>query len=192
MNTERLFATLSDIHPISKEYKKALGKLITPLSLPAHYMLLEAPKIAEHAYFLNDGFAMTYVFVKGQKHVESFWCSEQFIISVSSFFGQVPSKEFIQLREDSEVLCLSYADLQNLLDTFPEAHALYRLIMNQYYESSRERTRDMQQLTAAERFDKLIRNYPSIEKHVTQEDIASYLGITPQSLSRIKRRNRPS
>jgi CRP-like cAMP-binding protein len=191
MNTERLFATLSDIHPISKEFKNALRKLITPLSLPAHYMLLEAPKIAEHAYFLNDGFAMAYVFVKGQKHVESFWCAGQFIISVTSFFQQVPSNEFIQLRENSEVLCLSYADLQKLLDSFPEAHTIFRLIINQYYESSRERTRDMQQLTAAERYDKLIHSYPTVEKHITQQDIASYLGIEPQSFSRIKRRKRP-
>lgn len=192
MNTDRLFSALSAIHPITDAFKDAVEKVLTPLSLPAYFLLLEAPKIAEYACFLDEGFAMSYVFVKGRKHVENFWSSGQFIISVSSFFEQVPSREFIQLRDNSEILCLSYAEVRKLFHTFPEAHAIYCLMMNQYYESSRERTRDMQQLTAEGRYDKLIQSYPVVERHVTQEDIASYLGITPQSLSRIKRRRRRS
>lgn len=190
MTIERLFATLHDIHPISEEFKTSLRKLVTPLSLPENYMLLEAPKVAEHVYFLIDGFAMSYVFLKGKKYVENFWTSGQWIISVSSFFGQTASREFIQLRRNSEILCLSYDNVQRLLHRFPEAYTIDRLVMNQYYERSRERTRDMQQLTASERYDKLIRTCHGVERHVTQEDIASYLGITPQSLSRIKKRRR--
>lgn len=166
--------------------------MLTPLSLPRNYMLLEAPKIAEHAYFLNQGFAMAYVYVKGRKQVESFWSSGQFIVSVSSFFERVPSMEFIQLKANSDILCIGHSDVRRLFETFPEAYIICNRIVKQYYESSRERTRDMQQLTAAKRYEKLMQTYPAVEQHVTQEDIATYLGIEPQSLSRIKRRQRPS
>jgi hypothetical protein len=64
--------------------------------------------------------------------------------------------------------------------------------MNQYYENSRERTHDMQHLNARERYQKLLANFPQIEQIIAQEFIASYLGIAPQSLSRLKRQMRGS
>lgn len=187
MKTEKLFSVLSSIHPISASFRQAVEKVITPLSLPNNFMLLEATKVSECAYFLDDGFAMSYTFVKGKKQVEWFWRSGQLMVSARSFFEQLPSHEFIQLRDHSELFCVTHDSVLQLFQTFPEAHFIYRVIMNQYYELSRERTRDMQHLTAIERFEKLVRYFPSIEQHVTQENIASYLGIAPQSFSRIKR-----
>jgi CRP/FNR family transcriptional regulator, anaerobic regulatory protein len=188
MKTEKLFSVLSSIHPVSTNFRQAVEKVITPLSLPNYFMLLEATKVAECAYFLDEGFAMSYTFVKGKKQVEWFWRTGEIMVSARSFFEQVPSQEFIQLRNHSELFCVTHNSVLQLFQTFPEAHFIYRVIMNQYYEHSRERTRDMQHLTAVERYEKLIRIYPHVEQHVTQEHIASYLGIAPQSFSRIKRR----
>jgi CRP-like cAMP-binding protein len=188
MKTENLFSLLSTIHPISFEFKQAIERVLTPLSLPRYHMLLEATKIAECAYFLDDGFAMSYTFVKGKKQVDWFWKPGQVMVSVRSFFEQVPSQEFIQLRKDSELLCITHASVQDLFRAFPEAHFIYRVIMNQYYEHSRERTRDLQNLTAAERYEKMNRHFPHIEQYVTQKHVASYLGIAPQSFSRLKKR----
>lgn len=187
MNTEKLFSVLASIHPISSGFRKAVERVLTPLSLPRYHLLLEATKISECAYFLDEGFAMSYTFVKGKKQVEWFWNSGQIMVSARSFFEQVPSQEFLQLRTSSELFCITHDSVLHLFQTFPEAHFIYRVIMNQYYERSRERTRDMQHLTAVERYEKLIRYFPDVEQHVTQRHIASYLGIAPQSFSRIKR-----
>lgn len=187
MKTEKLFSVLSSIHPITSEFRKAIERVLTPLSLPRYHLLLEATKISECAYFIDEGFAMAYTFVKGKKQVDWFWNSGQIMVSARSFFEQVPSQEFIQLRAHSELLCVTHDSVLHLFRTFPEAHFIYRVIMNQYYEHSRERTRDMQHLTAIERYEKLIRYFPHVEQHVTQRQIASYLGIAPQSFSRIKR-----
>lgn len=188
MNTDRLFSVLSAIHPISFEFRRAIERVVVPLSLPRYHLLLEATEISECAYFLDDGFAMSYTFVKGKKQVDWFWNSGQIMVSVRSFFEQVPSQEFLQLRRDSELLCVTHDSVMDLFRTFPEAHFIYRVIMNQYYEHSRERTRDLQHLTASERYDKMTRYFPHIEQYVTQKHIASYLGIAPQSFSRLKRR----
>jgi CRP/FNR family transcriptional regulator, anaerobic regulatory protein len=188
MNAEQLFHVLSTIHPLTGDFKRAIEKELVHLSLPKNYLLLEAPRISEHAYFLEKGFAMCYTFVKGKKQIEWFWTSRQIIVSTKSFFEQVPAKEFIQLIEQSEVLCISYAGVLRLFDAYPEAHFIWRGVMNQYYERSRERIHDIQFADAEERYKKLLFDYPGIEQFIPQEYIATYLGITPQSLSRIKRK----
>ena len=135
---------------------------------------------------------MSYTFMEGEKQVEGFWISGQILVPAKSFFEQVPSAEFIQLMEQSEVLCMSYAGVSRLFDAFPEANSISRAVINQYYENSLGRIRDMQRLTSMQRYARLINTFPRIEQVVPQEYIASWLGITPQSLSRIKRRNDPS
>jgi CRP-like cAMP-binding protein len=189
MNTDRLFQVLSAIHPVSEPFRKAITKELTHLSLPKHHLLLEAPRVAEYAYFLDRGFAMSYICIEGERQIEGFWVSGQILVPAKSFFEQLPSTEFIQLMEQSDVFCISYAGVMRLFDAFPEANLIYRVVMNQYYESSRERIRDLQHLTAMQRYARLVSGFPHIEQVVPQEYIASYLGITPQSLSRIKRRD---
>lgn len=192
MNTEKLFSVLSSIHPINRDFRKAVEKRITPLSLPGNYMLLEATRIAECAYFLEEGLAMSYMFIDGKKQVEWIWNSDQILLSARSFFEQVPSQEFIQLRRDSKLFCITHPAVLELFDTYDEAHFIYRVIMNQYYEHSRERTRDLQNLTALKRYEKLIGTIPRVEQYVSQEDIASYIGIAPATFSRLKGRKRRS
>ena len=187
MDLERLLFVLSSISQLSNEFKVALNKEMTRLSLPRNYLLLEAPNVSDHAYFLESGFAMSYTFVKGKMQTEKFWASGEIIVSAKSFFEQVPSKEFIKLMAQSEVLFISSAAVQRLFDYFPEANFIYRVIMNQYHEHCRDRIHDMQHLSSTERYDKLTSSFPAIEQVITQEHIASYLGIAPQSLSRIKR-----
>jgi CRP-like cAMP-binding protein len=160
---------------------------MTRLSLPRNYVLLEAPNVSDHAYFLESGFAMSYTFVKGKMQIEKFWASGEIIFSAKSFFEKVPSTEFIKLMVQGDVLFISYAAVQRLFDYFPEANFIYRVIMNQYYEHCRDRIHDMQHLSSTERYHKLTSTFPAIEQVISQEHIASYLGIAPQSLSRIKR-----
>ena len=192
MKTEKLLSVLSSIYPLSEDCSRAVERAVTALSLPRYQMLLGATKVSDCAYFLDDGFAMSYTFVKGKKQVEWFWTSGQILLSARSFFEQVPSQEFIQLRTNCDLFCITHTSVLRLLETFPEGHFICRVIMNQYYEHSRERTRDMQNLTAVERYEKLISTFPKVEQYVTQEDIASYLGIAPPSFSRIKKRERGS
>ena len=184
MNLDRLLQALSAIHPVSESLKAAIEKELVSLSLPKDYLLLEAPKISRHVYFLDSGFAMSFTYVNGEKCVDNFWNAGQIIISARSFFEQVPSLEFIQLTEKSDVMYFSHDGVA----AFPEASTIYRIVMTQYYEQAKEKFRDMHQLSAEQRHEKLLKQFPRVGQMVSQEYIASYLGITPQSLSRIKRR----
>lgn len=184
---DKLFELLSSIEPLTEQFKQTLKKKMVMLTLPKNHMLLAAGKVADQAYFLHTGFAMSFRFIKGKKQIEEFYKEGKIVVSPKSFFEQVPSKESIQLLEQSEVLHISYENVMQLLHEYAEADILYRATMNLYYEESRERIHDFQFLTAVERYEKLHDMYPKIEQLVPQEYIASYLGIAPQSLSRIKR-----
>jgi CRP-like cAMP-binding protein len=189
MTTEGLFSILAAIHPLSPAFKKALEKVLIPLTLPKNHLLLQAPKVADHAYFLNKGFAMAYTFMDGERNVEAFWKTGQIMMSCNSFFEQVPSMEYIQLVKKSELLCISYTSVQDLFDSVPEANHIFRILMIRHYEHFRTRLHDVVRLPARKRFEKLLVNFPEIEQMVAQDAIASYLGITPQSMSRMKRKS---
>lgn len=189
MNLDRLIQKVSSMHPLSDKFKKALGKHLTHLSLPKNHLLLEAPKISEHAYFLEKGYAMCYTFIDGNKKVRHFWKEGDFIFSGKSFFQRIPSNEFIQLLEPAEVLCVSYDSVMELFMNYEEANFLYRSIIMQYYDLAVERLDDLQHLNARERYKKLRRTLPNIEQLVPSEYIASYLGMVPHTLSRVKRKN---
>jgi CRP/FNR family transcriptional regulator, anaerobic regulatory protein len=188
MNLERLLQVSSAMHPLSDPFKEALDKHMTHLSLPKNHLLLEAPRISDHAYFLDKGFAMSYTFFDGKKHVGRFWKEGQIILSAKSFFERKPSDEFIQLMQKSDVICISHDSVLELLANHKEANILYRIIMNKYYELMRERIHDLQHLNSVQRYRKLRRTFPDIEQLIPSEYLASYLGIVPQTLSRVKRK----
>ena len=177
---------LSGIHPPSEALKTALEKEVIQLTLPRLHLLLQAPAIADHIYFLSSGFAMRYTFRDGLKVTEAFWKPGQIISSFSSFIHQEPSKDFIQLLAKSELLGLSHSSINKLLE-HSDAQVIYRGIMNSQYEDNLVRIHDLMNLSASQRFHKLLQTYPDIEQFSPQEAIAAYIGITPQSLSRLKR-----
>ncbi len=187
MNADALMKVLSGVHPLSKAFEKSLLKELIPVSFPKNYLIVEIPRVAGHVYFLENGFAMSYSFEKRKKIVEGFWKKDQLVTSTTSFCEQVPSKENIQLMADSDLIGFSFQSLQKLFELHQETHYLYHKIIYRHYEQSRARIYEIQRRSAAERFEKLQHTFPDIEQYVPQESIASYLAITPQSLSRIKR-----
>lgn len=185
---EKLIQVLSSMVPLTNEFKWALEKEAIHLSLPKNYFLLEAPEIPKYAFFLETGFAVSFSFVKGRKRIEKFWTGGQVVLSSQGFFERTPAVEFIQLMQPSEVVHFSHNGLMNLFSSFDEANTIYRTIISGCYAHCRERLLDMKNLSTSEQYRKLILRFASVEQIVPQEYIASYLGITPQSLSRLKRR----
>lgn len=183
----KLLEMLSAMHPLSNEFQQALSKRIVTLSLPKNHILLNAAHVSDDAFFLETGFAMSFQYVKGRKHVEEFFPEGRIVVSPLSFFQRLPSKETIQLLEQSDVLHISFESVMWLLDNFPEANVIYRITMNSYYEQSRDRIRDFQRLTAMQRYGKMNEIYPNVKHLVPLEQIATYLGIAPQHLSRLRR-----
>ncbi len=186
MTGQRLLQYLTNKYPLGNDFRSALLKCATQLTLPKNHYLLEAPRVADHMFFLEKGFALSYTYFDGTKQVDKFWTTGDLIISVKSFFQQQPSLEYIRLMTESDVVFISHTDAQRLFDEFREGRYLYSAIMNRYYESEYQRVSSFRHHTAWERYHALKAAFPGIEQLVSQEHIASYIGVTPQSLSRMK------
>jgi CRP-like cAMP-binding protein len=186
MGIERLFEVLSALHPLSPDFKEALGKECRAASFPKGHHLLQAHTAAYHAFFLVKGFAVGFRYQGTQRVVTDFWQSGEIVFSPKSFFEQSTGEDIIELTVDSDLLSLSHTSFVKLVDAFPVAGRLARDITADYYARSEERIVDLHTLDAWERYTKLIEIYPRIEMSVSQELIASYLGITPSTLSRLK------
>lgn len=188
MATGKVFQLLSQFHPLSPDFKEALKKECRAVFFQKGHHLLQAHTAAHHAFFLVSGFAVGYRYQEMQRVVTDFWQPGEIVFSPKSFFEQLPGDDIIELTINSELLSVSYESFAKLVEAFPVAGRLARGITADYYAKSEERIVDMHTLEAWGRYTKLIESHPGIEMNVSQELIASYLSITPSTLSRLKAR----
>ena len=114
--------------------------------------------------------------------VENWWAEDLF-----SFFTQTASKSNIQAIEETHIIQISKIDLETLYSKIPKFERFFRLSFQNAYITQRERINLTLSATAEERYFLFIKKYPYAEKRFTQKDIASYLGITIQFLSVVKK-----
>ena len=108
------------------------------------------------------------------------------IISVESFFTQRPSYESIQALEDCELQYISYDELQYTYRNFPEFNFIGRVLTEKYYTLSEQRLFSIRMQRASERYQHLRENFPELIERVASKYLASYLGVTEVTLSKIK------
>ncbi|MFD0940128.1 Crp/Fnr family transcriptional regulator [Pedobacter boryungensis] len=174
------------IHPLSTELIEHLSTVVKVLKLSNGHILLKERDIAKHIYFIEQGFARCYYMKDGKDITQWFMSTGDAMISVFSFFNQTPSLEYIELLEDSVLLCTSYADLQELYRKFPEFNVIGRVLTEKYYILSEERAIALRSMTAQERYADLLKKHPKILQKASLKHISSYLGIAPETLSRIR------
>jgi CRP-like cAMP-binding protein len=117
-----------------------------------------------------------------------FFSEEQFIVSFASFIYQYPCSYYIEALEDSEILYVSYQDLQSLYLKHKSWERFGRILAEHFFTRSQLRTENLLFLTHEQRYLNLLQEHQNIVQRVTSFHIASYLGIKNQSLSRIKKR----
>lgn len=139
--------------------------------------------------FISKGiFRFYYMDKHGVEYVKSFCVEGDFIASYSALLRSEPSIIFIQALEDSELLLLPYADFVQLQAQHPCWAHVSRRFTEELYIKKEDRERQFLLEDAESRYRKFLASYPNIEKRVKQYDIASFLGVTPVTLSRIRRK----
>lgn len=176
----------NQIHPLSAELIEHLSKVVKVLNLPNRHLLLKEGETAKHIYFIEQGFARCYYVKDGKEVTQWFMGTGDAMISVFSFFNQASSPEYIELLEDSVLLCTSYADLQEIYQKFPEFNVIGRVLTEKYYMLSEERAIVLRSMNAQERYNDLMKKHPEILQKTSLKHISSYLGIAPETLSRIR------
>jgi CRP-like cAMP-binding protein len=188
-----------DLHPELKAYlapyklpDNALSDFTAALQWhqwkPRSY-LLETGQTAHYMYFLASGLARFFFLnQQGQEVTSDFYFAPGFITSVTSFVNQAPSRFTIQTLLPVEALAISRNDLLDLYDKHPQLERMGRILTEQAYSEAEKHLLSLLNDAPKERYLRLLKEYPQYIQHIPLQYLASYLGITPESLSRIRKR----
>lgn len=183
---EHLFYSLEVICPLSDALKERMNDILQTKELKKKDFLLRESQVCNHIYFTQKGLLRSF-WIKDGKEITSWFMKEgDVIISVNSFYTRQPSYEYIQTIEDSIVHYVHYDELQSLYNNFIEFNIIGRVLTEKYYTLSEERLYSMRKQKAEERFKFLLDKYPEILQRCPGKYIATYLGVSEETFSRIK------
>lgn len=151
--------------------------------------LLREGQICNHVSFVNQGLLKIFYMVDGKEKIIEFFKEYSYCCDYASFLMREPSETTIKALEETEVVDINYEGLQHLYNLVPEANILGRRIAeNLFMDKCRKSTNNATE-SLESKYQKLITETPWLIQRVPQYMIASYMGITPEALSRIKARN---
>ncbi|MCX8530766.1 Crp/Fnr family transcriptional regulator [Chryseobacterium sp. KC 927] len=177
---------LDKIYPLSEPSRLILKSYITELSFPKNHILISSDKIEKQLYFIKKGIARTFVFNDSDETTFSFGKEGDTIISFKSYISNQKGYEDVELLEDCIVYKLNTQDLRKLYNENIEiANWGIRFAENELLKAE-DRLLTRQFGNASDRYEVLLKNYPNLLQRVQLGYIASYLGITQVSLSRIR------
>lgn len=185
---ERLKALINSILPMSSEDLNLLKPAITVL-VKKKVNLLEQGDVCKNIYFITKGFfRMFYVDLDGNEINNRFTEADNFIVDFQSFLTQKPSRYYWQAMQDSEVLTFSFKEVQKLYETSPVWEKFGRLVAERVYLQLNERVEMFQFMSPQQRYEHLLATRPELFNQISQFQLSSYLGVKPESLSRLRKR----
>jgi len=174
--------------PVGTDKAEEIANFFTPKKIPKNEYLLLEGKICKVFYFLESGFIWSSTYnVNGNNTTTNFYAGGQAVCEFFSFFKQIPGRENFQALTDCETWSITFEELQVAFHSMPEFREFGRSMLVGAYADLKERMLSMLHHTAEERYSFLITDNPDIFQHATLKNIASYLGITNTSLSRIRK-----
>lgn len=185
---KQLLEHLKTFYHLSTEAQFALKDCFEEITLPKNEYLVKEHKICRHLYFLQQGALRGFYNLDGKEITHWFGFENDFVTSFHSFTTQQPAVENIQLIEGSILWAISKETLTGLFNRYHEIERLVRIAYEKYYIRLEERYVNAQFKTAAERYEGLLRNTPHLIERVPLGYISSYLGISQETLSRVRSR----
>lgn len=156
---------------------------------PKKTMLLNAGDVCNfEAYVLKGCIREYFIDHKGQELTLEFAVEDWWVSDITSFENQSPSIMYIETLEDCELLVLSRAAKDELLARVPKLERMFRLMIQRHLSVLQKRLFRTVSYTAMDKFEEFLKRYPSLPQRVPQHYIASYLGITPEFLSKLRKR----
>lgn len=175
------------VHLTDEEFNTS-SKFFIHKNLKKHQFLLNEGGVCRFVAFVNSGCLRQYkIDNKGTEHVIQFAIEDWWVSDLHSFLTGLPADTNIDALQDSEILLLEKPAREELLDNCPKMERFFRLLIEANHVANYQRIADTLSASAEERYLKFIQTYPKLFEQISQNQIASFLGITPQSLSRIRK-----
>jgi CRP-like cAMP-binding protein len=173
---------------LSNEEFSLATTFFVPKKLRKRQFLLQEGDVCKSLIFVSKGCLRSYtVDSKGEEHIVRFAIEGWWISDIQSFLTGKPATNSIDAIEDSELLIIEKTSYEKLCSIVPNLEHYFRILLENSNSAAQRRISDLISASAEERYLNFLNSYPEIVQRVPQSQIASYLGITPQSLSRIRK-----
>lgn len=171
---------------LSNEAIEHLNKHIAVMNAPKGSLLIKQGQRCSHIYIIEKGFARIFSMIDDKEITTLFARENDIITSTYALFNQTDSNENVEILEDSDLLKINYSTFVGLCKEHQNLFNLYQFLMEKYYLALEERTLSLQFDSALERYRKLISRHPFILQRASLASIASFLGMSPVTLSRMR------
>lgn len=188
MDRTALRAFIQRVHPMPEEPLTAILGRFTPRTLAEGEALLTVGVVNDDYVFLSTGWMRSFTYdTRGDEVTTAFHGPGQVVFDMDSFFERTPSRECIVALTPCTGLRLDFAALNDLFHTYPEFREFGRRVLVKHGAALKRRMLSLINETAEQRYDALVRTDPEILQRAPLKHIASYLGVTDTSLSRIRK-----
>lgn len=161
--------------------------MLTELKVGAKQFLIEPGTPLRNCFFVNHGCLKAYYLDrKGDKHVIQFAIENWWVSDFEAFYLNEPTKLFIEAIEDATLLAINQENLEHLLVKAPIFERYFRILVTNAFIAQRKRIRSSLEKDTQERYLEFCALYPTIENRVQNYHIANYLGVSAESLSRVR------
>ena len=184
-----LIKHLSSIITVSPNLTEEVKKVTIKKTVSKGDVIVNCYDRCDSIYFIEKGLVRGYYINEDKEITNWFAQEEEFATSFYAFITKKTTNETIQALEDCSLIEIPFSVLQNLYTNFHETERLGRIITENYYIKLEERILSLQFKTAKERYQKFAASKPSLLQRASLGQIASYLGITQETLSRIRAEN---
>ena len=172
--------------PLSTELRDFLPTIVKKTTLKKGEYLLVPGQVCENLYFIQKGLLKCFYILHEKQVSDWFFGETETVVSIDSFYDQVPGEDFIEALEDCELLYISFQEFQYLCITYFEFCLIARILTTKYLQLWFRQVRNIRMLTAEERYRHLLEHQPDLIKRVPGQDLASFLDMSRETFSRVR------
>jgi len=176
-----------DVNLTDAEAELLCGKL-KEMNVPKGRIILSEGESVPHQYYVHNGCLRTYFLdSSGKEHTIQFAVSDWWISDYTAFFTGEKSILYIECIQDAVIYQISKDTMEKLYQEVPLIETFFRIKMERFFASFQKRILSDLAMSASEKYTRFLKTYPKIEQSIKNYHLASYLGITTESLSRIRK-----
>lgn len=188
-NYENILNNIKRYVPLNEADEKDFISIIRTTKVKRRQFIVQPNFICTHQTYVHEGaFRSYFVNDEGVDHTIQFAIEDWFISDFNSYISQTPASLFVEALEDAIVHQIAYDDVENLCDSNPKFERFFRLVAQKSFAFAQRRVLSNLGKSAEERYLEFLSLYPSIVQRVPQYALASYLGMSPEFLSKIRKR----
>ncbi|MBD8346846.1 Crp/Fnr family transcriptional regulator [Dysgonomonas sp. HGC4] len=173
-------------HPLSPQDLESFASILERKELSKGELFLNNSQVSKYIQYVDKGLVRQFYYKNGRDVTEHFTCENNVAVCIESFFRQEPTRLLIEALETTILYCIPYSEIEILAYHKPEISILYRRFLEATLILSQQKADSWRFETVRERYERFIKEYPQAAKRAPIAHIASYLLMTPESLSRVR------